>query len=117
MRSRGLHPDLIERALMAVNQDECDPPLPEDEVCGIAHGMARYALGTGHASIRLLTEAHLQQMDPPTWLVGNLLAADACWLLRAIVYHVAGPPTSSQGVRARVFYTMSPPAVAPKAGS
>ncbi|MFH1444709.1 MAG: AAA family ATPase [Candidatus Peregrinibacteria bacterium] len=42
MKHRGLGQSVIEKALIAVNQTECKPPLPEDEVKGIAASIAKY---------------------------------------------------------------------------
>lgn len=43
LRARGLSPTAIEAALIAINTESCDPPLPSEEVARIARGMARYA--------------------------------------------------------------------------
>ena len=45
MRRRGISLEAIQAALPAENQARCEPPLPEDEVQGIARGMARYTPG------------------------------------------------------------------------
>lgn len=42
MRRKGLDKDEILPALKAVNSRRCDPPLPDDEVEGIAASIARY---------------------------------------------------------------------------
>jgi len=43
MRSRGVSGEAIEAALLEDNQQRCEPPLPEDEVCNIARSVSRYA--------------------------------------------------------------------------
>lgn len=43
MRARGLSETAIESALLAINQQSCDPPLDDDEVTGIARSVSRYA--------------------------------------------------------------------------
>lgn len=43
LRRRGCQPDEIYAAISAVNQNRCEPPLPEDEVLAIAKSIARYA--------------------------------------------------------------------------
>jgi hypothetical protein len=45
LRSKGLGPEAIEAALLAENNVRCTPPLPEDEVKGIALSAAHYPLG------------------------------------------------------------------------
>lgn len=43
LRRRGLDGDAIEAALQGINQMQCNPPLPEDEVARIARSIANYA--------------------------------------------------------------------------
>ena len=43
MRRRGLGVAVIEAALLQVNAEQCDPPLPDDEVKAIAASVAQYA--------------------------------------------------------------------------
>jgi hypothetical protein len=43
MRRRGMTESEILAALRVVNEQRCIPPLPESEVVGIAHSVARYA--------------------------------------------------------------------------
>jgi hypothetical protein len=42
LRRLGLSPAAIERALVALNETLCQPPLPSDEVQKLAHGLGRY---------------------------------------------------------------------------
>lgn len=42
MRRRGMSSEAIEAALLTENATQCEPPLPEDEVRGIARGITRY---------------------------------------------------------------------------
>lgn len=42
MKHRGLGQSVIEKALIVVNQAECQPPLSEDEVKGIAASISKY---------------------------------------------------------------------------
>jgi len=46
MRKRGLGETAIRAALLEHNSRECDPPLPEAEVAGIAASCAKYPAGT-----------------------------------------------------------------------
>jgi hypothetical protein len=49
MRRQGLTDERIAAALIAVNAQQCDPPLPDVEVSRIAKSVARYPEGGGHA--------------------------------------------------------------------
>jgi putative DNA primase/helicase len=51
MRKRGMAPDEIEAALLAINRNRCRPPLPEADVKRIANSIGRYEAGklNGHA--------------------------------------------------------------------
>jgi hypothetical protein len=42
MRRRGMGQAAIEAALLAENQERCDPPLDDSEVCGIANRLTQY---------------------------------------------------------------------------
>lgn len=42
LRHRGLDASTIEAALLAVNQEKCRPPLPDDEIRRIAQSVGRY---------------------------------------------------------------------------
>jgi putative DNA primase/helicase len=42
MRRRGMSPRAIEAALLVTNNEQCDPPLAEDEVLKIASSVSRY---------------------------------------------------------------------------
>ena len=48
MRSRGMSPGAIEAALLAENQQRCNPPLENSEVHNIAASIARYPAGKGN---------------------------------------------------------------------
>lgn len=45
MRRRGLTAEEMVPSLLAVNASRCDPPLPEDEVRGLARSISRYPSG------------------------------------------------------------------------
>ena len=45
MRQRGFCQSALEAALIAENQERCDPPLEEEEVCAIARSVGRYEPG------------------------------------------------------------------------
>jgi hypothetical protein len=47
LRRRGLEPEVILAALLAVNEKQCQPPLPEEEVSQIARSVGRYPIPTG----------------------------------------------------------------------
>jgi hypothetical protein len=51
MRKRGMTEDAIRAALLAENRARCVPPLPEYEVQGIAHSVARYPAGDAMTSV------------------------------------------------------------------
>ena len=57
MRRQGLTQNAIERALIVINQTQCNPPLEEHEVIEIARSIARYPTpgetGTKKSSIRI----------------------------------------------------------------
>src|SRR5207244_13015554 len=55
MRARSMSHEAIEAALLATNLQQCNPPLPDDEVRGIARSIANYAPGTPNAGLRTLT--------------------------------------------------------------
>ena len=46
MRRAGMEEDSIAAALLVENDNRCSPPLPEDEVRGIARSIRRYPAGT-----------------------------------------------------------------------
>lgn len=45
LRHIGMSETVMEAALLAINRERCTPPLPEDEVRGIAASVARYPAG------------------------------------------------------------------------
>jgi hypothetical protein len=47
LRRLGFSEEEIRRALLAINQERCDPPLPEKEVEAIAKSIAKYPPGPG----------------------------------------------------------------------
>jgi hypothetical protein len=49
LRRLGFSPQAIEAALLVMNRERCDPPLPEAEVLGIAESVGRYPPGTTEA--------------------------------------------------------------------
>ena len=51
MRRRGMTEDAIAAALLETNAGQCAPPLPEDEVRGIAASVARYPPDNGNVTI------------------------------------------------------------------
>jgi putative DNA primase/helicase len=57
MRRRGMPSAAIEAALLATNLEQCNPPLPDDEVRGIASSIARYAPGIPNEVLRTLNDA------------------------------------------------------------
>ena len=48
LRRSGLNETELEAALCAINRGRCTPPLPDDEVSGIAASVARYPTGDDH---------------------------------------------------------------------
>ncbi len=71
-RRKGDSPALIETYLLALNEEMCDPPLPEKEVREIARGMGRYEPVEGEAESRPLIQrlsdllADSSLLKPPT---------------------------------------------------
>ena len=51
MRARGMTQEAIEAALLMINQQQCSPPLPDEEVQRIAHSIASYAPGTSDRTL------------------------------------------------------------------
>ncbi|MEX0650185.1 MAG: bifunctional DNA primase/polymerase [Candidatus Andersenbacteria bacterium] len=45
LRKRGATPDILRATLKAINQENCDPPLPDSEVESIANSINRYPAG------------------------------------------------------------------------
>jgi putative DNA primase/helicase len=56
MHHRGIAFPVIERALQSVNQDLCDPPLPETQVTKIARSISRYPRGSWKTAQRQLVQ-------------------------------------------------------------
>jgi P4 family phage/plasmid primase-like protien len=48
LRRIGLNGTVLEAALLAINRTRCTPPLPDDEVRGIADSVGRYPTGDDH---------------------------------------------------------------------
>ena len=57
MRRRGMEAEAIEAALQVHNAQRCDPPLPANEVQGIARSVATYAPDVSGDVLRTLTDA------------------------------------------------------------
>ncbi len=57
MRARGMTLEAIEAALLTTNEQQCNPPLPDDEVRAIARSIARYEPGSPNDVLRTLTDA------------------------------------------------------------
>ena len=47
LRNSGLTGDGLAAALAQLNRQECDPPLPDEEIAGIAGSLSRYVANTG----------------------------------------------------------------------
>ena len=84
MRKRGLGETAIRAALLEHNSRECDPPLPEAEVAGIAASVSRYSPGAASAasgtqpegfSLVRLGELLARPEVPVDWLWQGRLAA------------------------------------------
>lgn len=90
MRARGMSQGAIEAALLTTNQQQCKPPLPEDEVRRIALSIARYPVGASHEDLiqslndkgnaeRFVAQHKLNVRYVPErgrWLVWN----GTCWV-------------------------------------
>ena len=57
MRARGMTLEAIEAALLTTNEQQCNPPLPDDEVRAIARSIANYPPGSPNDVLRTLTDA------------------------------------------------------------
>jgi hypothetical protein len=96
MRSRGFPERAILNALLATNEDQCDPPLDDRDVRRIAHSISRYAPGapelisiriTGERPpedhelsedlYRLLVDDQIDQLQDPTWRVHQTIPDNA----------------------------------------
>ena len=62
MRRVGMSYDEILAAILKVNENRCQPPLAESEVCQIAHSVCRYEPDTVAVAV---TENHFDQMFRP----------------------------------------------------
>lgn len=61
LRRRGLEPRVIEATLLSVNQAQCSPPLPDEEVRRIAASVGRYEPGNNaHAFVAPTTYAYTE---------------------------------------------------------
>lgn len=77
MRHRGMEPEEIEVALLAVNQRRCVPPLPDDEVRSIARSLGRYRpeqatqwrVGARSGDFTSLEPLYKILTDPPKYIV------------------------------------------------
>jgi hypothetical protein len=105
LRRQSLAKEEIAAALLAVNQQRCEPPLPEAEVRRIAESVARYAPAsiaspaTPTDAPQLLTAAEiLEAADAPgpEWLVDGLLPSGGLSVL-------AGRPKSGKSTLARAL--------------
>ena len=98
LRRRGVSPEALEAALLAINRVQCDPPLPENEVKTIAKSVGRYEPEPGEQGLSeqglgeqgLLTKlvdlaAWVAEAPPVEWLWEGLL-------YRGGVFLLAGPP-------------------------
>jgi putative DNA primase/helicase len=57
MRARGMQQDAIEAALLVTNAQQCNPPLSDDEVRGIARSISNYPPGAPNDVLRTLNDA------------------------------------------------------------
>src|SRR5208282_3744668 len=57
MRGRGMTQEAIEAALLTTNMQQCNPPLSDDEVRGIACSISKYAPGAATDVVRTLNDA------------------------------------------------------------
>lgn len=86
LRRRGVEGAALEQALLAINREQCKPPLPEDEVRAIAKSVSRYP-APAPAPVQAegpltLTAAELLARDfpDPRWIVPGLLPEGATLL-------------------------------------
>ena len=95
LRKAGLSADAIAVALLKHNEESCMPPLPAEEVYGIAKQADGWDMGTDNSdhdlpdANRLLSqfvkpEDWLDDPEPPiVWVVDGLLAEDSLTMLSA----------------------------------
>ncbi|MCM8750693.1 bifunctional DNA primase/polymerase, partial [Thermomicrobiaceae bacterium CFH 74404] len=107
MRRYGFSQAAIEAALLEVNRDRCDPPLPDDEVRRIAGSVARYQPEaapvlspngqTGEASpLRELDAADLATADLPAELPSLPLLSQDGYVIEGWSHLVAGYPKAGK---------------------
>jgi hypothetical protein len=81
MRRKGFPPEAIKAALLVVNSDRCDPPLPEADVEAIAASVGRYepaatATESGHITFQRITAPELDAATYETeFLIEQTLVA------------------------------------------
>lgn len=74
LRHIGCTTSEIAAALLAVNRERCVPPLPDDEVRGIAGSIGRYPAGT-EVELSRLSEVEAKRVSwlrHPMWAMGKL---------------------------------------------
>jgi len=93
LRRRGVEGAALEQALLAINREQCRPPLPEDEVRAIAKSVSRYPLpvpaGTEEDDATEITT--VPWPDPPAPEAFHGLAGD---IVRAIEPHTEADPVA-----------------------
>ena len=67
MRARGLQLEAIEAALLVTNVQQCNPPLPDDEVRAIARSISNYAPGTPNHVLRTLNDSGNAERFAKQW--------------------------------------------------
>ena len=77
MRRRGMCQEAIAAALLAENEANCNPPLPEEEVRAIAASVAKYTPASSRPHVASWTVDGLlaAELPEPTWVVPGLLPA------------------------------------------
>ena len=85
LHCRGVSEQAADAALQSVNEIDGNPPLPEEEVRGIARSISRYEVNPRRPSgisgvverspdrFRLLTIEQLSQLPPAEWLVQDIV--------------------------------------------
>jgi hypothetical protein len=77
MRHRGMSDEAVLQALLAENQERCDPPLSESEVQSIAESASRYEPGEKDAEPEIelisLEEERTADIPPRTWFVEGMV--------------------------------------------
>ncbi len=82
MRARGMTQEAIEAALLATNMQQCNPPLPDDEVRAIVRSISSYPPGSPNDVLRTLNDAGNAERFAKQWGDDARYVPELkCWLV------------------------------------